>query len=179
MSAIGVNVPPEFKKKYAICYDQQGNKSIPWTNEYLIGSAAIKVSTNDMQEFLRAAIGLPGVPQSLLYAMRLTQLPYVAVDPIYHGLAWEITDIQCNASQKLFDWPVGTEAAIIPDNKRIFNPLALYEKGGTTNGFHAYIAVIPGKKSGIGIMLNKRRYNGWKVLKKLGREILLEEGAYA
>lgn len=172
MAPIGVVVPPALQKYYASCYDKIGNKSIAWNDGYLIGSAAVKVSGNDMQQFLKAALGLPGVPLSILNAMRLSQLPYIAVEPINHGLAWEITDLA--NKEKIFDWPVGTPAALIPHDKRILDPNALYEKGGTTNGFHAYVGIIPNKKNGICIMINKRRYDGWKVLKKLGREILLE-----
>lgn len=174
MARVGAIVPPALQKYYASCYDKGGNKSIAWNDGYLIGSAALKVSGNDMQQFLKTALGLPGVPSSILNAMHLTQLPYVVVEPINHGLAWEITDLA--NKEKVFEWPVGIAAALVPHDKRIFDPNALYEKGGTTNGFHAYVGVIPGKKSGICIMINKRRYDGWKVLKKLGREILLNEG---
>lgn len=175
MSAIGVTVPEQFKKQYASCYDKLGNKSIAWNHEYLIGSAAIKVSSKDMQQFLKVAIGLPFPTISMSEAMQMTQLPYVVVDPISHGLAWEISHPKDIPMQKFFDWPVGAAGDIIYEKYRVFDPYALYEKGGTTHGFHAYIAVIPNKKSGIVIMINKRRYDGWKVLKKLGRDILLKE----
>lgn len=175
MSAIGVTVPERLKKQYACCYDQLGNKSISWNNEYLIGSAAIKVSSKDMQQFLKAANGLLITSISMVDAMRLTQMPYVVVGSIAHGLAWEITSPKDIHIQKCFDWPVGTAGDIINTEHRVFNPDDWYEKGGTTNGFHAFLAVIPAKKSGIAVMINKRRYNGWKVLKKLGRDILLKE----
>ena len=170
MSATGIIVPEEYKKHCACCYDKKGNPTILWDHQFLLGSAAMRVSSADMLNFLKAAIGLPGVPSSIKKAMHITQTPYIKVDDIAHGLAWEISDLD---NIQFFDALQGLEAQKVDSGKRIFDSNKLYEKGGTTNGFHSYLGVIPSQKSGIIIMSNRRLPDGWKIQKKIGREILL------
>lgn len=169
MSAVGVALSDAHLSQCARCYDKNNNPTIFWDHQFLLGSAALRVSSADMLNFLKAAIGLSGVPESIKKAMRITQTPYVNVGGIMHGLAWEITDLN---NIQWFDALEGLVAQEVPQKDRIFNPKTLIEKGGTTNGFHAYIGVIPSRQSGIMIMINRRLHDGWKVNKKIGREIL-------
>jgi len=172
MSAIGMHVPEYYKAQCATCYDKVGNKTIGWDDPLLLGSAAIRATSVDMLKFLKAAIGVQGPPH-IKQAMQLTQTPYIIVDAIKHGLGWEINDLTPKPASigNLFK---GYPAYAVQETERIFNPNVLLDKEGTTNGFHAYIGVIPSKNSGVVVMINRRLVKGLDVIKKMGRDILLQ-----
>jgi beta-lactamase class C len=54
----------------------------------------------------------------------------------------------------------------------LYDPNALIDKTGATEGFRTYVAVIPGKMAGIAIMANKYISNG--AIVNAGREILFK-----
>ena len=170
MSAIGVIVPENYKIYYAKCYDKAGNLTTYWDRErpLLLGSGGLRATSVDMLNFLQATIGLPNTPHDLYRAIKLTQTPHVKIGHLKHGLGWAMDSLHTKKIGGL----TGQLAERITSSQRIFSGHYLFDKTGTTNGFQAYIGVIPNQKIGIVLMANKRLPNGWKVIKQFGKELL-------
>lgn len=177
MSPVGVYVPENYKFQQATPYGKDGNPSATWQHPFYWGTGALRASSSDMLQFLKAALGLPETPVSIKKAMQLTQTPRIALKKnIKYGMGWQINDIKTFRSINninVFKCP----ATKIKKEKQIFNCNAVFDKTGTTDGFHAYIAAIPGKKTGIVIMINRAIPRGYTVVKNLGKEILLKTHA--
>ncbi len=172
MSPISINVPAYYMPHYADCLNKVGEPARYWDDGLLHGAAAVRASSADMLKFLKAAIGLPGTPASISQAMQLTQKQHIQVAHIRHGLGWEVKDVDNLVSKNSISW--GFPAQKITRSEKPTAHRQLFEKTGTTRGFHTYIGVIPGKKSGIVIMINRTMPQGWNSIKKIGRGILFE-----
>jgi beta-lactamase class C len=151
MQPIGSVIPQKLRSYYATGYGLD-NKPIPHDESGLLASAwAVKASPSDMQKFLSAAIGLPGTPERILYPMRLTQSSFVTLEDKNQGLGWMIHDVA--------DDPVTTDLEPATVDKitksGIYNGDKLIDKTGGTEGFRAYIAVIPNKNTGIVLLTNQ------------------------
>lgn len=174
----GVTVPQNLMKYYAEGYDANGK---PVSREGLgVFPAAydIKASALDMQRFLSAAIGLQGTPPRVSYPMKLTQSMFVKLnDNDYQGLAWQIHSIKDTSD---INWLLSmsdrqgygaTDVQMIYQ-RPVYSGNVLADKTGSTNGFRAYIAVIPNKQSGIVILVNKNIPE--RAIVKTAREILFK-----
>jgi beta-lactamase class C len=170
MSAIGVIVPDNYKIYYAKCYDKAGNLTTYWDRErpLLLGSGGLRTTSVDMLNFLQATIGLPNTPTELYRAIKLTQTPHVKIGDLKHGLGWAMDSLNAKKIGGL----TGRLSEKIALPQRVFSGHYLFDKTGTTNGFQAYIGVVPDQKIGIVLMANKRLPNGWKVIKQFGKELL-------
>lgn len=170
MSAIGVVVPDNYKIYYAKCYDKAGNLTTYWDRErpLLLGSGGLRVTSVDMLNFLQATIGLPNTPFELYQAIKLTQTPHVKIGDLKHGLGWAMDSLHTKKIGGL----TGKVAEKVHHSQRVFSGHYLFDKTGTTNGFQAYIGVVPDQKIGVVLMANKRLPNGWKVMKQFGKELL-------
>ena len=177
MEPIGIIVPKQLETNYALGYDNKGDVVSPINMSLFSSAGAMKVSGQDMQLFLKAAIGLPGIPQVIMSAMRLTQTPYVATSKMKQGLAWEVRNINTHELGSLVNpLALGSiPAKQLSKNEQKFDGNALIEKTGSTDGFRAYIAVIPNRHSGIVILTNHRAIDTEIV--KVGRGILLNLAA--
>lgn len=172
----GVAVPKSLEKYYAQGYDRKGEPA-PRINPGLLPAAgAVKASAADMQRFLSAAIGLPGTPPRVFYPMRMTQSVYVKMGDDYQGLGWQIHKIESGDIPALLKVPDANDLGPVQVqeiySRPPYNGDALIDKTGSTNGFRAYIAVIPNKKSGIVILTNKNVPNS--AIVKTAREILFK-----
>lgn len=161
---------------FAQGYNDDG-KSAPHAQLGLLPAAwALKSTLPDMQRFLSAAIHLSGTPYSVSHALRVAQTPYFTLeDNVQQGLAWQIYIINKKNVENLLNPP--TNFNLQPQSAKLlaqkqFNGDALIDKTGTTDGFRAYIAVIPNKGSGIVILAN--RYVANRPLVKAGRDILFK-----
>lgn len=172
MAPVGIEVPLWYRPHYAACYGKNGAQTIHWRNPILLGSAALRVSSADMLKFLKAAIGLPGTPTNIKLAMKTTQTPCVSLnDAVCYGLGWQVNDLEKFRSAAVHVCN-GCPAKKISGRDRIFDGHALFDKTGTTEGFHAYIAVVPSGQVGVVVMINRTLYGGSKMVKRLGKEIL-------
>ena len=174
----GVSVPNALMKYYAQGYNVNG-KPLP-REELGVFPAAydIKASAADMQRFLSAAIGLKDTPPRVLYPMKLTQSMFIKLnDNDYQGLAWQIHSIKDMGD---INWLLnmsdrqGYGAADVQTiyQRPVYSGNVLADKTGSTNGFRAYIAVIPNKQSGIVILVNKNIPE--RAIVKTAREILFK-----
>lgn len=166
----------QFKQNYAQGYDQN-NHPVSHIEEGLFPAAyGIKVSVEDSRHFLSAAIGLTGTPERIFYPMRMTQAAFVKLSDRQQGLAWQIHEIKSNTINTLLHEPddahLGPYPVIETYERALFNGDALIDKAGSTAGFRAYVAVIPNKKSGIIILVNKSVPNSTIV--NTGRAILFK-----
>lgn len=176
MQLIGFTVPANLASRYAQGYSAEG-KPMPKMDAGLLPTAsALKASAQDMRRFLKAAIGLADTPAVIHNAMQITQTPYVALPDSQQGLAWEIHLLNPQTKKALLNAPEQNVFGPLPAQRltteqRIFNGDNLMDKTGATNGFRAYIAVIPNQKAGIVILTNRYIPNG--AIVNAGRKILL------
>lgn len=174
MQPIGIVVPSSLANNIAQGYTPENQPALPVSDVILAGEGAAKASSEDMQKFLSAAIGLPGTPSSILYPMRLTQVSYLDLPDGEQGLGWSIHDV--SAPVKPFNY-FGKEAIVEKGDKAIYDGNKLIDKSGATDGFRAYIALIPNKKSGIVILANRSSTDTSIVT--VGRKILLSAAGVA
>jgi beta-lactamase class C len=172
MLPVSTNVPDSLKPFYAQGYDLKGNPAPQVESGIFKGASALKMAASDMQNFLSAAIGLPGTPERIFYPMRMTQSVYVKLPERYQGLAWNIHPLTRRNMNKLVSdaFNFGTSPVTATFERPMFYGDALFDKTGTTKGFKAYIAVIPNKKSGVAILTNKNSQTNEIVT--VGRQIL-------
>ena len=176
MEPIGIIVPKRLLSNYAQGYNDQGTAvQRDQINLLFPASGDMKVSAHDMLRFLKAAIGLPGVPVAIAHAMQITQISYVSTVNMNQGLGWSIYPEVENHKVELLDPPETMIMGPIPakqfnKNEYKFDGNALIDKTGATDGFRSYIAVIPNKKSGIVILANRSASNG--EIMRVGRKIL-------
>jgi beta-lactamase class C len=165
--------------QYAQGYDAKGKPARTAAGGLLSSSWGLKASLDDMSGYLKAAVGDPQVPPALLSAMQLAQTGYfqitTAKSAMQAGLGWFIipsekllkSDFVWDSSRRPAPRPV--EAIVSPQ----FNGNSLIDKTGATNGFRAYVGVIPDQRVGVVILTNKFIYHGGAV-RDLGRTLLVD-----
>lgn len=175
MAPLGTSVPDDYLSHCAQGYDKAGSPAAAWPpsrhSSYLIGSAAVRASAEDMLKFLRLALDCDDLPPTLRYAMHMTQTPHVRVGHMLQGLGWQIISLDSLKKQPKKN-ARATSPKKISTSRSDLTHTALFEKTGTTEGFHAYIGAVPGQKKGIVILMNHALPNGWKTIRNLGREVL-------
>ena len=177
MSPIGINVPTDLQANLAQGYDGAGVEEPYSPINALPGYWAVKATGHDMLLFLKAAIGLPGTPPAILAAMRLSQKSFVATKGMMQGLGWQIHPITFISQFTLLHSAavshIGPFPAVqLPESQQIFRADNLIDKTGSMDGFRAYIAVIPARRSGIVLMVNRGVSNG--AMMNVGRYILFK-----
>ncbi len=171
MAPVGVKVPDSYQQHCAHCYDVHHKPTMHWNHQFLIGSAAMQASSADMLKFLQATLGLSSTPATIKRAMELTQTPYYDIGHFKQGLGWSISPVEALAQQ--VHHTDAAPAKSIKKSAQVFNSNSLFEKVGTTNGFHTYIAAIPSQKLGIVIMINHRLPPlGFTKMTNFGRNML-------
>ena len=160
MQSSGLTVPKGLQKYYAQGHDEKGQSVLPITQDLFYCAYGVKASSADMQKFLKAAIGLPGTPESILYPMRLTQAGHVKIADKMQGFGWQMQSVSTasEASVLLKNVPSILDPLPVIEiySKPVFKGDMLIEKTGRTDGFSSYIALIPNKKTGIVILMNKQ-----------------------
>lgn len=175
MQEIGLSVPKKLQKYVATGYNSDGEPTQAIDDGLFPAAYGLKVSVSDMNKFLQAAIGIK-TPDSIFYPMRMTQTPYAKFGQYKQGLGWQIHDLHSSAVSWLMRGGdnIGLNAA--PVDEMIAEPTfdgdSLIDKTGMTDGFRAYIAVIPNKKTGIVVLTNRRMADA--SIKTTARKILFK-----
>lgn len=173
-----LSIPVEVSKNYASGYTANGTPSRTPQGGLLAGSWAMKSTIEDMAQYLKAALIVDGMPDNIVSAMKIAQTGYFEVPSrnFQIGLGWTITDLSHVSQAELLKViPVAPRKKIPTPVTKITSPQyithALIEKTGSTNGFRAYIAVIPDQKIGVVILSNRFIYDP-HALQHAGLEIL-------
>lgn len=180
MNSSFLAIPANKMKFYSAGYTATGIPSRSPQSGQLAGSWAMKASVNDMAQYLRLALGLDDMPEKLVTAMKITQTAYFENGNYNQsGLAWYINPLDKVSKTELLKVVDSshprkrTETPVNPISNPKFNENALIEKTGSTNGFRAYIGVIPAQKIGIVILVNRFIYDS-NAIEHTGRELLLQ-----
>lgn len=175
MELIGTEVSKEFEGNYAQGYTDEDKMIRSINNNLFPSNDTIKASGDDMLQFLKASLQLPGVPVKIVDAMRMTQTAYIKTDKLSHGLEWTIYPIDDNNISELMSSDLqasygSMKAKLLDKKNQKFDAYALIEKTGETEGFSSYIVAIPARQSGVVIMANRNIPNNEII--KIGRNIL-------
>ena len=175
-----LSVPKTANKFYADGYTAIGTPARSPQGGFLAGSWAIKSSATDMEAYLGAALSLPNTPDQIVKAMKAAQTGYfnVANRKWQLGLGWLITPLNnADINELLKIIPVAPHKKTPLEITEIATPKyeahALIEKTGATNGFRAYIGVIPDQQIGVVILTNRFIFDS-HVIEHTGRELLLK-----
>lgn len=119
----------------------------------------IKTTAGDMLRFLQANMGLLKLDAPFERAIAIAQTGYFKAGPLVQDLIWEQypypaplkTLQEGNSPGMIFDAVPATRLAPpTPPQENVW-----INKTGSTNGFSAYVAFIPGKRLGIVILANR------------------------
>lgn len=178
MSSSFLTIPADKMKYYAQGYTAKSSPSRSPNGGLLAGSWAMKSSVNDMGQYLKLALCLDNMPADMVAAMKIAQSGYFEyTDKSQIGMGWMIQPLDKISSQELLKVvPMKPRKKTETPVNRIGSPQyitnALIEKTGATNGFRAYIGVIPEQKLGVVILVNRFIYDS-NAVKHAGRDLLL------
>lgn len=164
MTPLGIEGVETYRDHYAQGYSAEG-KAVPhvrYDRDPFFSAYSLKATISDMSEFLAAAIGLPNTPENIKKAMHNTQTPRVGTGSMQQGLAWQVHSLHDeNIKHEPENLNLGPLPVYwLPKEQQIYKANVLLDKTGSTGGFRSYIAVIPEKKLGVVILLNKYISNG-------------------
>lgn len=142
MSSTMINVPQNLEANYAQGYTRTGVKAPQYNVTVFPGGGALRSTSSDMLKFLEANMGIEG-PKELMKAMQYAQNGLYRVnDHLTMGLGWQ---------------RFTTEGGWL-----------IIDKNGGVSGFSSYIGMVPDKKLGIVILMNKGKSQSTEI----GRKIL-------
>jgi beta-lactamase class C len=177
----GLDISPQQQKYLAQGFTAPGAPVNYQHSGLLAGAWAMRASVADMSHYLRAAVESSSAHSTLSHAMRLAQTPYFDMksEGMQFGLGWVVTPLnQSNIYQKLILRPEHYHFSPYRVSKiknPRFNSHTLISKTGATDGFRAYIAVIPEKHAGIVVMINRFTRPG-SHLTSMANDILIHQG---
>ncbi len=157
MSKIGIVVPSNLDINYAQGYLNSGKPTPKEENDLFSAGYALKMTINDFSKFLQASLNLKGTPSEISNAIILSQTPQLQLKNFQQALGWQVNTFKSPSElfKKLQLTTLDpTPFKLLPKDQQKFNPKALIEKTGVTDGFKAYIALLPESKSGVAIVTN-------------------------
>ncbi len=154
-----MTVPTTRTADYAQGYAQDGapirmSRGVLWAPAY-----GVKTTAADLLRYVEAEMGLIELDPSLQQAITQTHTGYFQAGPMTQDLIWE-----------QYPYPVSLKALLEGNSPRmIFDATPVtqirppeeprhdvwIDKTGSTNGFGAYVAFIPGRRLGIVILANR------------------------
>jgi len=175
-----LTIPEEKNDIYAQGYACDNTQSRTPQAGMLAGAWAIKSSAEDMSRYLHAALGLDDVPDEIRSAMKIAQTGYFNFDDGSEiGFAWSVFNLgNFDKSSLLKFVPLQRYKRNMDFVNKVKYPKytehALIEKTGATDGFRAYIGVVPDEKVGVVILVNKFICDN-SAIKHARRELILEK----
>ncbi|KTD51107.1 serine hydrolase [Legionella quateirensis] len=133
------NVPQSLKVNEAQGYRNNNNKAPYYVPANYLGGGALRSSSADMLNFMKANLGIKvnDASSELLTAMKLAQQPVFVVRPKFiMGLGWQ---------------------RVIRGNN------LLITKNGGNQGFNTFIGFSPEKKVGVVVLTNKAKVNATRL----------------
>lgn len=155
-----VDVPDQAMQRYAFGYDRKTDRPIRVSPGVLDSEAyGVKSSARDMVRFLNLHLGHAEVSDELSTALAKTRHGLAQTEAYVQGMIWE-----------QYPWPVAQEQMIKgnsyayilnPQPMRKLTPAlppqehVILNKTGATNGFGAYVVLLPGKDLGVVMLANR------------------------
>jgi beta-lactamase class C len=156
-----IQVPETESERYAWGYNAE-DQPIRVTPGVLDAEAyGVKSSSSDMIRFVRANIAPDSLDPLWSQAVRDAQTGYFQLGELIQSLGWEqfhlpvTAELLRSGSDSTIVLEPNPVAALVPDNST--DAPAWIHKTGSTNGFGAYVVVLPAQQSGI-VMLANRNY---------------------
>jgi beta-lactamase class C len=154
-----IKVPQGQMGNYAYGYSKD-DKPIRVTPGALDSEAyGVKTTATDMIRFVEANINGSKLDETLQRAIATTHTGYYKVGDMTQGLGWEMYAYPTDLDRLLAG--NSSEMALKPNKAtRLVPPVqpqddVLINKIGSTNGFGAYVALVPAKRIGIVILANR------------------------
>ena len=154
-----VRVPQDQMDRYAQGYAKDGKPVRVGPGALDAEAYGVKTSSSDLLRFIEANLRPEKLDADLKQAIATTHTGFYRVGGMNQGLGWEFYP----APFSLDDLLAGSTAqmALTPQKVEPLNPPlpapdgAWINKTGSTNGFGAYAAFVPGKDMGIVMLANK------------------------
>lgn len=161
-------VPAAQADRYAFGYDRKTDKPIRVTPGVLDTEAyAIKSTAVDMLSFMDAVMEVRLVPEPLKSALRRTREGQFQTSSFTQGMIWEQyawpTDLATLLAGNAYDFVLKPQPMQRITPARAPQDKALLGKTGSTNGFGAYVAVLPAEKLGVVVLANRNFPNEARV----------------
>jgi beta-lactamase class C len=168
-----VRVPPDQLSRYAQGYAKDGKPVRVGPGALDSEAYGVKTSSSDLIRFVEANLRPDTLEPELRQAVATTHTGFYKVGGMTQGLGWEFY-----ISPTLENLLAGNTAqmALLPQTAEPLDPPlpapadAWINKTGSTNGFGAYAAFVPGKDMGIVMLANSNYPNAERV--KAAFEIL-------
>ncbi|WP_372426132.1 class C beta-lactamase [Salinarimonas chemoclinalis] len=172
-----VTVPQTAMSRYAFGYSRSDDRPIRVAPGMLDAEAyGVKASVSDMILFLQAHLGVADTTPEITAALARTRVARYDTAHYAQAMIWEA-----------YSWPVGAERlaagnssdmALEPqpltERSRPLDGPTFLNKTGSTNGFGAYVAMIPQEEIGVVVLANRNYPNAARAEAALAliREIL-------
>jgi beta-lactamase class C len=152
-----IDVPAAEMKSYAWGYSRD-DRPIRVSRALLADEAyGVKSNAVDMIRFLEVNMGIGSVPEKVAQALRATHRGYFRSGELIQDLIWEQYPypvaldklVAGNTMNQKVHPATAIDPPMAPQKDMIIN------KTGSTLGFGAYVAFIPGRKVGIVMLANK------------------------
>ncbi|MGE3348077.1 MAG: class C beta-lactamase [Ramlibacter sp.] len=162
-----VQVPARFMAGYAWGVNHAGQPVRVNPGAFAAEAYGVKSTARDMLRFVQAQMQPGALPAPLRSALAQTQVPRYDVGAMVQGLGWE-----------QYPWPSSDERMLDGNSSAMalqpqsVSPLiappwdahaTVFNKTGSTNGFGAYAAFIPGRHTGLVMLANRNFPNTARV----------------
>jgi len=154
-----IRVPQDRMSDYAYGYSKDGKpiRVSPgiWDSE----AYGVKTTSADLIRFAEANMNGSTLDETMQRAIRATHTGYYRVGDMIQGLAWEMFTYPADLERMLAGNSV--QVSFKPNEVTRFDALlppredVLINKTGSTNGFGAYVAVVPAQAIGVVMLANK------------------------
>jgi beta-lactamase class C len=169
LSSTHVTVPDKAADRYAYGYSKKDDRPIRLSPGVLDAEAyGVKSTVADMTRFLGANLGTVQAPKEIAAALASTRVGYFGTRYYTQDLIWEQhpwpVDISRLKAGNSSDMALKTQPV-----KRLASPTAAASEGvflnktGSTNGFGAYVALLPSEKLGVVLLANRNYPNEVRV----------------
>lgn len=168
LSSTFITVPEKAADRYAFGYSRDGDRPVRMNPGVLDAEAyGVKSSVADMIRFLEANLGTVELPEKFSTALAGTRTGYFKTRYYVQGLIWE-----------RYPWPVDLERLKTGNSsemalktqpvEQLASPATaasaiFLNKTGATNGFGAYVALVPSDKLGVVVLANRNYPNEARV----------------
>lgn len=173
-----IHVPESRMKNYAYGYSKSGKPTRVSGGAFDTEAYGIKTTAPDLLRFVELNMDSAPLAPEFQKAVAATQTSYYHVGPNNQGLGWELyaypVTLKTLLSGNSSDMALKSHRIEKFDPPQAPSPNMFVNKTGSTNGFGAYAAFIPAKKTGIVLLANRSYPNeerikaAYRILQAIG-----------